>query len=483
VSGDGQPLVIGRYALYDEIARGGMATVHYGRLLGPVGFARTVAIKRLHPHYARDPEFVSMFLDEARLAARVHHPNVVSTLDVVAESGELFLVMEYVPGASLASILSATIARKKRIRPEFAGAILVGALQGLHAAHEARSEQGLQLNIVHRDVSPQNVLVGVDGIARVLDFGIAKAADRTHHTREGHLKGKLPYMAPEQTRGKVSRATDIYAAGVVLWEALTGRRLFFGKNDAEVLGKVLAGQIDPPNLHASDVPVELVAATLRALDANPEKRFSTAREMAQAIQGSVPLVATSDIGDWVQELLGDELAGRAGTVARIEGNSGDQPVLRKPLVSAPDTEETRADPPPDDTTTAFRHRSETTVLTDGALSLGTHTYLVNRRWVFAGVAATCVVSLCAGFLIATSWRHAQTRSLAISAQVVAASAELPLSGPAVVDAVLEPPPPPPPPAAPGSVAGPAQTSHVARPPPRPVPPKSPAPPKGDKYGI
>jgi serine/threonine-protein kinase len=173
-----------------------MATVHFGRLLGVVGFSKTVAIKRLHPHLARDPEFVSMFLDEARLAARVRHPNVVSTLDVVALEGELFLVMEYIQGESLRQLGRSASEASTRIPPPIAATILVGVLHGLHAAHDAVNERGEPLGIVHRDVSPQNILVGIDGVPRVFDFGVAKAAGRLQSTHEGQLKGKLAYMSP-----------------------------------------------------------------------------------------------------------------------------------------------------------------------------------------------------------------------------------------------------------------------------------------------
>jgi serine/threonine-protein kinase len=215
---------IGRYVLFREIAHGGMATVHLGRLRGVGGFARTVAIKRLHPQFARDPEFVSMFLDEARLAARVQHPNVVSVLDVVASERELFLVMDYVHGEALSRLLKHARACGIPVPANIVCAVLLDLLYGLHAAHEALSERGDPLNIVHRDVSPQNVLVGVDGIARVLDFGIAKPAQRVHQsTRTGQLKGKLSYMAPEQfSTGAVDRRADVYSAAVLLWEALTG---------------------------------------------------------------------------------------------------------------------------------------------------------------------------------------------------------------------------------------------------------------------
>src|ERR1019366_2190828 len=216
------PRTIGRYIVYGEIASGGMATVHFGRLTGVAGFARSVAIKRLHPQYARDPDFVKMFLDEARLAARITHPNVVATLDVVSEGEDLLLVMDYVRGVSLSQLSRIMRARGERIPPLIVSGVIAGVLHGLHAAHEAKSETGQRLDIVHRDVSPQNCLVGTDGVARVLDFGVAKAAGRLQTTRDGQLKGKLSYMAPEQIHGAtVTRRTDIYAASVVLWETLT----------------------------------------------------------------------------------------------------------------------------------------------------------------------------------------------------------------------------------------------------------------------
>src|SRR3954468_18707128 len=232
--------VVGRYALYAEIAAGGMATVHIGRLLGPVGFARTVAVKRLHPQFAKDPEFVSMFLDEARLAARVQHPNVVATIDVVATDGELFLIMDYVRGESLSKIIRTVRKREGRTPPRIAAAIMCGFLHGLHAAHEAKNERGEPLGLVHRDVSPQNVLVGADGIPRVLDFGIAKAQGRIQVTRDGQIKGKLAYMPPEQLAGKeLTRTVDIYASAVVMWEMLTTERLFKGDTEAETLQRIL----------------------------------------------------------------------------------------------------------------------------------------------------------------------------------------------------------------------------------------------------
>jgi serine/threonine protein kinase len=315
------PRVLGRYALYDKIASGGMATVHLGRLLGPVGFARTVAIKRLHPQFAGDPEFVSMFLDEARLVARISHPNVVPTLDVVTTEGELFIVMEYVRGESLARLIRTAGEGGSPIPAATVATLLVGVLQGLHAAHEAKTERGEPLAIVHRDVSPHNILVGVDGVPRVLDFGVAKAMGRVQTTREGQLKGKLAYMAPEQISGETSRATDIYASSIVLWEALTGRRLFGGENEGQVLDRVLKGTRVPPSEYIRGLPAGLDEVTLRGLSMDPKKRYATAREMARALEDAVPLVSASKIGEWVEATAKDTLDHRTERIAAIESNS------------------------------------------------------------------------------------------------------------------------------------------------------------------
>jgi eukaryotic-like serine/threonine-protein kinase len=323
--------IIGRYALYGEIAAGGMATVHFGRLLGPVGFSRTVAIKRLHPQYAKDPEFVSMFLDEARVAARIQHPNVVSTLDVVALEGELFLVMEYVQGESLAKLSRIMRQSERRIPLTYATAISIGVLHGLHAAHEAKSERDEPLGIVHRDVSPQNVLVGVDGVARVLDFGVAKAAGRIQTTREGQVKGKLAYMPPEQLGGApMDRRTDIYAASVVLWETLAGRRLFDGESEAVVFAKVLHGEVEPPSKYASDCPPALDEVVLRGLSRDPEQRFATAREMAVAIEDCVHHASPRRVGEWVEQCAGEALRKRAEKVKEIESVTSDTVITTKP---------------------------------------------------------------------------------------------------------------------------------------------------------
>ncbi|HEY5240606.1 MAG TPA: serine/threonine-protein kinase, partial [Polyangiaceae bacterium] len=308
------PRIVGRYALFDEIASGGMATVHIGRLVGDAGFARTVAIKKLHAQFAKDPEFREMFLDEAHLASRIRHPNVVATLDVV-DAEDLLLVMEYVPADSLARLLKIVARRKEHVPLRVAAAIAVQVLHGLHAAHEATSEAGEPLALVHRDVSPQNVLVGTDGVSRVLDFGVAKAIGRMHTTREGVLKGKLAYMSPEQLGGKgIDRRCDVYAASVLFWEMLTATRLFATGDEGETYGKVLRGASSPPSKVAAGVPPELDAIVMRGLAIDPDARFATARDMARAIEASIPMATASEVGEWVESVASDILRRRAERV-------------------------------------------------------------------------------------------------------------------------------------------------------------------------
>ncbi len=328
--------VLGRYALYGEIAAGGMATVHYGRLLGSVGFSRTVAIKRLHPHLARDPDFVKMFLSEAKLAARVRHPNVVPTLDVVELEGEILLVMEYVEGESLSRLVRVAHREKKPIPPRVVCGIMCNVLEGLHAAHEATSEKGVPLGIVHRDVSPQNVLVGVDGVARVLDFGVAKATSRASETRNEHIKGKISYMAPEQlARGAIDRRTDIFSASVVLWQALTGEKLFNGEDVATLVSVIVSDPIRPPSELNPAVSPELDAVVMRGLDRDQEARWATARDMALALEKACPPAPPREIGQLVTDVCGDAIDYRAALVAEIEAQTATASIPPEPIKNFP----------------------------------------------------------------------------------------------------------------------------------------------------
>jgi eukaryotic-like serine/threonine-protein kinase len=328
------PLIVDRYAIYDAIASGGMATVHLGRLIGTAGFLRTVAIKRLHAQFAHDPDFTGMFLDEARLASRIQHPNVVSTLDVVMKDRELLLVMEYVRGESLSRLVRRARDGGERLPPRVAAAIVAGALHGLHAAHEAVDEKGAPLGLVHRDMSPQNVLVGTDGVARVLDFGVAKAAGRVHTTKDGDIKGKVLYMAPEQLAAQpLDCRADVYAAGVVLFETLTCVRMFAGENEGAALTKIIQNDIRVP----SEVDPDLAAfdaIVRRATAGNPDARYPTALAMAIDLEAECGSPASpSEVSAWVQRLAGETLDERARMVAEIERSS----TRSKPPLQNPDS--------------------------------------------------------------------------------------------------------------------------------------------------
>jgi hypothetical protein len=321
-SGRGAPTPVrrvGRYALFDVVGHGGTATVHIGRLLGPAGFAKTVAVKRMHENVARDAEVGAMFLDEARLSARVRHPNVVATTDLLAMDGETFLIMEYVHGESLAVLSEILRSRAERMPPAIAVHILREVLLGLHAAHETSDGFGQSLYLVHRDVSPQNIQVGVDGSARVLDFGIAKALGRLQDTHTGQVKGKISYMAPEQLLGQpFDRRVDVFAAGVVLWEALAGRRLFGGDHPGLVVQRILSEQVPPLSSVVPGLSPELVQVVARATERDAKQRFMSAFEFAHALEHVTELITARAVGEWVRSVGGERLEKRAERVRQIE---------------------------------------------------------------------------------------------------------------------------------------------------------------------
>lgn len=311
--------VVGRYALYGRLAAGGMATVHLGRMMETNGTSRTVAVKRLHPQFCKDPEFVAMFIDEARLAARIKHANVVETLDILTMGQELLLVMEYIRGECFSKLLRA--ARRKSLEPSIGvvGHIASGMLHGLHAAHEARDDRGEPLNVVHRDISPQNVMIDVDGAVKVLDFGVAKASARIQITRDGQMKGKLSYMSPEQLQGMpVDRRADVFACGVVLWEALTRRRLFVGEDASEVLRKILRDEVPRPSEFVPELTPEMDEVVLRALCKDPERRYQTAEDLAIDIESVIGLANPNDVSAWIYSVAGDILTKRERLLQEIE---------------------------------------------------------------------------------------------------------------------------------------------------------------------
>ena len=297
-----------------------MATVFLARLGGAGGFQRLYAIKRLHPHLASDGEFIQMFLDEARVAARIHHPNVVPILEIGTDSeaadgdaDRYYLVMEYIEGDTVARLIARSAHAGRKLPAGVGIRILVDALAGLHAAHELRDDDGALLEIVHRDVSPQNILVGVDGVARITDFGVARAASRLSTTRSGQLKGKLAYMAPEQARaGKIDRRADVFAMGICLWETLASKRLFKGEGEAETLNRVLYEPIPVLRSVVPTVPDALNVVCMKALERDPDRRYATAADFGNALEAAAQslkvLGSTRDVIAYVEEIMGADLA-------------------------------------------------------------------------------------------------------------------------------------------------------------------------------
>jgi serine/threonine protein kinase len=302
----------GRYEVLADIAAGGMAMVYLGRALGAAGFQRLVAIKVMHAQFAHDEDFVAMFMDEARLAAQIRHPNVVATLDLENDQDGLYLVMEYVEGDTLVGLLKIVSRAGQRIPQPVVTRIVLDTLNGLHAAHELTDERGQVLNLVHRDVSPHNVLVGTDGVSRITDFGIARAEERLATTRNGQVKGKLAYMAPEQTSGDaIDRRADLWATGVVLWECLAGKRLFAGQSDGEVYRKLLDKPIPRLSEVVADIPSALDDVCAKALMRDPAQRFATAAEFAEALEnsaGSMGIASTRVVAQLVREVSGEKLS-------------------------------------------------------------------------------------------------------------------------------------------------------------------------------
>ncbi|MFO0547755.1 MAG: serine/threonine-protein kinase [Polyangiaceae bacterium] len=337
-----------RYVLGREIAIGGMATVHLGKQLGDKDSeGRTVAIKRLHRPFARDLDFLRMFMDEARLATFIKHPNVAATLDLMFENGEFSLVLEYIHGASLAELLRAV---GGPIPAPIAATIMIDTLHGLGAAHDARGDDGVALEIIHRDVSPQNILVGVDGAARVVDFGVAKATVRLQTTREGQTKGKLAYMAPEQllTGSEIDRRADIYSAGVLLAELLTGKKVFAAENEAQLMLKVLSGVVDLPSKLAPGVGAAWDDIVERAVALAPASRYPSAGAMAEAIDAAIEKAPRDVVARWVastcaalleqrnelERALDAKVAGRAATAGDATKPTPEERTLRDSSLTA-----------------------------------------------------------------------------------------------------------------------------------------------------
>ncbi len=336
-----------RYELIGEIASGGMATVFLARRDGAGGFQRLVAIKRLHPHLAHQEEFVQMFLDEARLAAAIHHPHVVPILE--SENGN-YVVMEFIEGDTLAGLSDRAFARGVMLPRPVAVRIVLDALAGLHAAHQLEDGEGRLLGLVHRDCTPQNILVGADGSSRITDFGVARAASRLAITRSQTVKGKVAYLSPEQaTAGELDRRSDIFTMGIVLWEVLAGRPLFHTDNEATTVSRLLSAPIPSVRQFAPDVSPDLDEVCTRALQRSAARRYPTAAAMAEALEAAAQHTlggagSPGEVGRCVEMLLGTELAAQRDAVrawtaqnepaaeTRRRNSNSEMPSLRAPAI-------------------------------------------------------------------------------------------------------------------------------------------------------
>ncbi|MGH1344289.1 MAG: serine/threonine protein kinase [Nannocystales bacterium] len=298
-------VLVGRYELIHRLGHGGMASVYLGRAIGTAGFERLVAVKVIHPHLANESEFVEMFLDEARIAAKIHHPNVCETLDLGEDDGLFFMVMEYVEGETLSSLIRQLGKRDDSLPVPCALQITADACRGLGAAHALEDTDGTPLNLVHRDVSPHNLLVTMDGRVKVVDFGIMKAAGKRSNTLTGQLRGKLTYMSPEQARGEpVDRRSDIYAMGVILWELLAGARFYRGETESEILAQVSLGRRQDIADYRDDLPPGVVAVLDKALAESRTDRYETADDMLKDLRAALRQLLDADQEDPREALSG-----------------------------------------------------------------------------------------------------------------------------------------------------------------------------------
>lgn len=278
-------VVAGRYELIDVAGRGGMADVWRARVRGDAGFSRPIAVKQMHPALAEQPQYVKMFVEEARVGAGFDSANVAEVHDFVAENGHYFMVLEWIEGIDLGTWIRWHLSRNEPPRWELVAAIGVGVLRGLAAAHERTDENGVVQPVVHRDVSPHNVLLTAQGVVKLIDFGLSLAADRVEETTEpGVVKGKMSYLAPEIVAGgRPTPLSDVFACGSVLWETLVGRKLFDGRTDYETYVKLRDCVVQPLKPVRPDVPTQFSGIIHRALTAQPTQRFPSAREMARQV--------------------------------------------------------------------------------------------------------------------------------------------------------------------------------------------------------
>jgi len=310
---DAPPLVrLGKYELLSRLGIGGMAELFVARITAAHGFEKRVALKRILASHADDEQFIEMLLGEARLAATLDHPNIVQVYDVGEVDGTYFFTMEYVFGSDLRKIVRACQTRGTWPGPELVLQIIIGTATGLHYAHEKEREDGELLGLVHRDVSPSNILVSHDGGVKLVDFGIARVSAMQSTTAQGVLKGKVPYMSPEQCRGEpLDRRSDIFSLGIILWELSTRRRLFAGDNDVAVAGKICNNDVPRPSSIVPGYPPELEEIVLKALARDPALRYATAQELQLDLEeyarDARMLLSSARLAGFMGDLFADEI--------------------------------------------------------------------------------------------------------------------------------------------------------------------------------
>lgn len=328
VAGD----LFGKYRLGDRIARGGMAEIYHGHTLGAAGFAREIVVKRILPDLVEDPEFLAMFREEADLASMLDHPNIVQIFDFEQEGDSFYIVMEYVKGGDLSKLIRYAAEQRQRLPAEVVVFVVSEILEGLRYAHELKDEDGRPLNLVHRDISPANILLSFAGAVKLADFGIAKAATSMVHTSAGILKGKYPYMAPEQAAGKhVDRRTDLFSMGIVLYQALLGRRPFRGRDSAELLDAVINGDYQSPKSILPSMDQRLVNIISKALQVKPEDRYQNASEFLTDLRVSLDKPPSRET---LEECLRKYVPEQQRTVSGVRQGVEFSPTLRAPATSS-----------------------------------------------------------------------------------------------------------------------------------------------------
>ena len=316
------PVAFGKYQLVERLGRGGMAEVWKAKMVGPAGFQRTLVVKRILPHLVEDEHFVQMFMAEARLSARLNHANIVQVYELGDVDGEYYLAMEYVRGRDLVNVMRAQLL-KGRPDPGLGAYVVREVCRALHYAHALTDDNGAQLRLIHRDVSPSNVMLSFDGAVKLLDFGIAKALAEAgeNQTQTGTLKGKFGYMAPEQVEGKeFDHRSDLFAAGIVMHEALTGRRLFKGQGDLQTIAMVREAKVEPPSVLNPDVTPELDRICLKALARNADDRYQSCEEMAFDLDQVVHAIHWGS--ERLKTTLGDLFADEPSHTGIVRANDG-----------------------------------------------------------------------------------------------------------------------------------------------------------------